>query len=114
MVTVAEYFAGIGLVRLGLQDMPWRVAFANDISVKKFAMYRAAFPDADQHYRVGDIFDIDAAQIPRTTLATCSFPCIDLSLAGKQEGMVNGKHSSAFWGFIAVLQAQGDDAPEVL
>lgn len=35
-LTVAEYFAGIGLVRMGLQPFGWQVTFANDISAKKY------------------------------------------------------------------------------
>lgn len=114
MMTVAEYFAGIGLIRLGLQDAGWRVVFANDISPKKYAMYRAAFPDVEEHFLLSNIFDVDAAQVPSTTLATCSFPCIDLSLAGKQAGLVNGRHSNAFWGFIDILRTQDNDAPETV
>ncbi|MCZ7547350.1 MAG: DNA (cytosine-5-)-methyltransferase [Anaerolineae bacterium] len=103
--TVAEYFAGIGLVRLGLERAGWKVVFANDIAPEKYQMYQDAFPDAAQHYRVSDIFDIDPSIVPSTTLATSSFPCIDLSLAGKQNGL-EGKHSSAFWGFLRILKYQ--------
>lgn len=110
-LTVAEYFAGIGLVRMGLQSNDWRVVFANDISDKKFEMYEMFFPDAEDHYTVSDIFDVDPAQIPSATLATCSFPCVDLSLAGNMNGIVNGNHSSAFWGFVNLLKAQGESAP---
>ncbi|MFN4032024.1 MAG: hypothetical protein ACK4ME_00120 [Fimbriimonadales bacterium] len=54
-------------------------------------MYWGFFPDADEHYVVSDVFDVDPASIPRATLATCSFPCIDLSLAGKMQGLQRGK-----------------------
>lgn len=111
VLTVAEYFAGIGLVRMGLQPYGWQVVYANDISEKKYAMYQAFFPDVDSHYEIGDIFNIDPSGVPLTTLATCSFPCIDLSLAGNMNGLINGDHSSAFWGFIRILKAQGDAAP---
>lgn len=113
-LTVAEYFAGIGLVRMGLQAHGWQVAFANDISERKYEMYKTFFPDAEAHYLVGDVFDLDAAAVPSTTLATCSFPCIDLSIAGNMNGMIDGNHSSAFWGFIQVLAAQGDSAPSLV
>ncbi|ACL23395.1 DNA cytosine methyltransferase [Chloroflexus aggregans] len=113
-LTVAEYFAGIGLVRMGLQSYGWKVIFANDISKKKFEMYKAFFPDAEAHYVTADIFDIDPTVVPLTTLATCSFPCIDLSLAGNMHGMINGNHSSAFWGFIKILKQQGDSAPPLV
>lgn len=113
-LTVAEYFAGIGLVRMGLQSQGWQVVFANDISKKKYEMYRGFFPDAASHYVVGNIFDIDPRAVPPTTLATCSFPCIDLSLAGNMNGIFQGRHSSAFWGFTNILRAQGESAPPLL
>lgn len=113
-LTIAEYFAGIGLVRMGLQPRGWRVVFANDISRKKQEMYKAFFPDDEAHYLVSDIFDLDPRQVPDATLATCSFPCIDLSLAGNMSGIIDGGHSSAFWGFIKVLKAQGEAAPPIV
>jgi DNA (cytosine-5)-methyltransferase 1 len=112
-LTAAEYFAGIGLVRMGLQPRGWRVVFANDISEKKYAMYKTFFAGAEEHYIVGDIFALNPAAIPATTLATCSFPCIDLSLAGNMSG-IDGQHSSAFWGFIRILQAQKEAAPPLV
>jgi len=70
--TVAEYFAGIGLVRMGLQPEGWQITFANDISEKKYALYEDFFPDAAEHYRIADVFDLNPSTIPATTLATCS------------------------------------------
>jgi len=113
ILTVAEYFAGIGLIRMGLEPCGWRVVFANDILEKKFEMYEAFFPDALEHYIVGDIFKIDPSDVRAATLATCSFPCVDLSLAGNMEG-INGKHSSAFWGFTEILKAQEEHAPPIV
>lgn len=104
-LTCAEYFAGIGLVRLGLEQVGWNVVFANDWAHSKFEMYSAHFQDATKHYKVQDIFSICPADIPDTILATASFPCIDLSLAGNLEG-IDGQHSSAFWGFTQILDSQ--------
>jgi DNA (cytosine-5)-methyltransferase 1 len=112
-LTVAEYFAGIGLVRMGLAPVGWRVIWANDISQQKNEMYRAFYPEDADHYIIDDIFNINPTLVPVTTLATCSFPCVDLSLAGNMNGM-NGNHSSAFWGFINILRAQGQEAPPLL
>lgn len=103
--TAAEYFAGIGLVRMGLEAANWRIDFATDISEKKYRMYRGFFADAPEHYVIKDIFELDPQSVPSTLLATCSFPCIDLSLAGKMGG-IGGRHSSAFWGFIHILESQ--------
>jgi len=104
-LTCAEYFAGIGLIRLGLEQVGWQVVFANDWANEKFEMYSAYFKDARQHYRVQDIFSVCHKDIPNTMLATASFPCIDLSLAGNLKGM-GGQHSSAFWGFTQLLENQ--------
>lgn len=113
-LTVAEYFAGIGLVRMGLQPFGWKVVFANDFKYKKYEMYKDFFPDAELHYSIEDIFKLDPNKIPSATLATCSFPCIDLSLAGNMNGIINGNHSSAFWGFIDILKRQSDSAPPLV
>lgn len=113
-LTVAEYFAGIGLVRMGLEPFGWKVVFANDFAPKKFEMYQEFFPNAKEHYKIDDIFKLNPVEIPTTTLATCSFPCVDLSLAGNMNGIINGNHSSAFWGFINILKAQGESAPPLV
>jgi DNA (cytosine-5)-methyltransferase 1 len=112
-LTVAEYFAGIGLVRIGLEECGWSVTFANDISEKKHALYRGFFPNTSDHYIISDIFDLNPEDVPSTMLATCSFPCIDLSLAGNMDG-IQGKHSSAFWGFIRILEGQKELAPSLV
>lgn len=112
-MTVAEYFAGIGLVRLGLERAGWTVVYANDFDSQKYEMYRSYFNDADQHYALCNIFEIVPRDVPKITLATSSFPCVDLSLAG-QLGGLSGKHSSAFWGFIKILHEQGDNRPPLV
>jgi DNA (cytosine-5)-methyltransferase 1 len=114
--TVAEFFAGIGLMRLGLEKEGWKVVFANDIDEPKHEMYVAHFPDAadPKHFVVGDVHKLQPEQVPECTLATASFPCNDLSLAGAREGLMKGKQSSAFWGFMEVLEKMGNKPPLVM
>src|SRR5262249_49036690 len=100
-LTAAEFFAGIGLVRLALENQSWKVLWANDIDPDKAEMYCANFGKAD--LVVGDIHAIDAADIPACTLYSASFPCQDLSIAGEMAGL-NGKESGAFWGLIKILK----------
>jgi len=99
--TFAEFFAGIGLMRMGLERAGWRIAFANDIDEDKWQMYRDHFGDTGE-FIVGDVHDLDVNAVPTVALATASFPCNDLSLAGARKGLA-GEQSSAFWGFIEVL-----------
>ena len=111
--TVAEFFAGIGLMRLGLEQAGWEVAFANDIDETKSDIYQNHFKDANPHFLLGDVHLLSADEVPSTALATASFPCTDLSLAGRREGL-SGKHSSAFWGFMNVLRNMGERRPPLV
>jgi DNA (cytosine-5)-methyltransferase 1 len=111
--TVAEFFAGIGLMRLGLEQAGWRVVWANDIEEDKFRMYRGHFADDEAHFVVGDVHAIDPATMPNIALATASFPCNDLSLAGSRQGLA-GQHSSAFWGFVDTIKGMGNRRPPLV
>lgn len=111
--TCAEFFAGIGLMRMGLETQGWSALFANDIDVQKYKMYSSQFPDADTHFHLGDIHHLPANEVPTVSLATASFPCTDLSLAGSRSGL-SGKQSSAFWGFMSILQDMGSRRPPII
>jgi DNA (cytosine-5)-methyltransferase 1 len=110
---VAEFFAGIGLMRLGMEQQGWRVAFANDIDVRKEAMYASHFHDVEPHFILGDVHGIPTEAIPDVTLATASFPCTDLSLAGARGG-IHVRESSAFWGFTRALEGLGERRPPLV
>ena len=108
----AEFFAGIGLVRLALEHQGWRVVFANDIDPKKTKMYRHNWPN-EEHLVVGDIHAIKADEVPSCTLFTASFPCNDLSIAGRWEGL-RGKESSSFWGLVRIIRDMGNRRPPLV
>lgn len=111
--TVAEFFAGIGLMRKGLERQGWAVSFANDIDPQKQELYQGHFGPDDACLRLGDVHELPADEVPTVALATASFPCNDLSLAGSRSGL-SGKHSSAFWGFVGVLKGLGDRRPPLV
>jgi len=110
-LTAAEFFAGIGLVRLALERRDWRVIWANDIDPDKAEMYHANFGEDD--LVIGDVHKIPADEIPDCTLYTASFPCNDLSIAGAMNGL-DGKESSAFWGLIQILRDKGENKPTLV
>ncbi len=107
-----EFFAGGGMVRLGLGDA-WTCHFANDFDAKKVASYRANFNGAPELF-YGDVRDVTTAQLPeKATLAWASFPCQDLSLAGSGAGLV-GERSGVFWPFwdlMLALKREGRNPP---
>lgn len=109
----AEFFAGIGLVRAGLERAGWKISFANDIDPTKRKQYLHHFSDSNDHFLLDDIHHLQPDQIPTVDLATASFPCTDLSVAGKMAGL-NGKQSSAFWGFMNILNGMGERKPPLI
>lgn len=111
--TFAEFFAGIGLMRLGLEQAGWKILYANDIDSVKQKIYQNNFKDKQNHFQLGDIHELLSKEIPTVTLATASFPCTDLSLAGRREGLI-GKNSSAYWGFIKVLKEMENRRPRIV
>ena len=77
--TFAEFFAGIGLMRMGLEREGWTIAYANDIAADKYEMYSDNFPDAKAHFVLGDIHQLNVEDVPTVALATASFLCDEVS-----------------------------------
>ncbi len=117
MRTFLEFFAGIGLVRLGLERVGWKCIWANDIDQKKLKLYLGHFSLNGGHYVVDDIHQITADEVPSASLATCSFPCVDMSVAGWHAGFGaerNDAHKSSggtFWEWVRILRQMGDRQP---
>lgn len=109
-----EFFAGIGLARMGLEQAGFQVAWANDYEPDKLAMYAAQFRATDKHaFALGDIGEVRASDLPTdASLAWASSPCTDLSLAGARAGLA-GTQSGTFWHFMRLLDELGDARPEV-
>src|SRR5579872_1161250 len=78
--TFFEFFAGGGMARAGLGPN-WTCLFANDIDLKKSAIYRRNW--GDDVLITKDVGKVTSSEIPGTpNLIWASFPCQDLSLAG--------------------------------
>lgn len=95
-----EFFAGVGLAKLGLEDS-WEIIMANDNSKEKAETYIQNF--GSENFILDDITNIDSDKIPSATLAWASFPCQDLSLAGYRQGM-SGVRSGTFWSFWNLMK----------
>lgn len=98
--TVADFFAGIGLVSMGFNNAKWETVYALDYNHEKAHAYNNHF--GQKHYHVEDIAKIKGDSVPNVLLAHASFPCTDLSVAGERKGINQGE-SSAFWHFIRIL-----------
>lgn len=108
--TVAEFFAGIGLVRAGLESQGLAVVWANDVDPTKQRLYAANF--GDDEFVLKDVRRVSGHELPRVDVATASFPCTDLSLAGNRAGL-QGEHSGLFWEFTRII-GQMEKPPRAL
>jgi len=95
-----EFFAGSGLVGQGLKPA-FRTLWANDISAKKSAIFRANHSEVQ--FELGGIEKVHGEALPAVDLAWASFPCQDLSLAGNLGGIKKGTRSGLYWEWIRVL-----------
>ena len=107
----AEFFAGIGLVRRALEQSGIEVAWSNDIEPCKQSVYVENFGNAD--FLLDDVRRVHGSDLPRVDLATASFPCTDLSLAGNRGGIREGE-SSMFWEFARVVDEMGTRRPRAI
>lgn len=114
---VLEFFAGIGLARMGLENAGFHVSWANDFEPAKLAMYSTQFGAAapgEHQFALGDIGDVGGADLPSgSSLAWASSPCTDLSLAGGRAGLA-GTQSGTFWHFVRLLEELNEDRPAVV
>ncbi|WP_367132938.1 DNA cytosine methyltransferase [Saccharothrix sp. HUAS TT1] len=115
----AEFFAGIGLARLGLEQAGFRVSWSNDIEPAKHNMYARHFTEdtEDTHkFVLDDVANVGADSLPpdRLALAWASSPCVDVSLAGARLGL-SGARSAAFYQFTRILgELPPDQRPPVV
>lgn len=103
-IRVFEAFAGYGSQAMALKrlqrDFPDEVEFEfvgiSEIDSYAIAAYNAVHGDTPNY---GDISKIDWINVPDFDLLTYSFPCQDISSAGKQKGLSEncGSRSSLLW-----------------
>lgn len=94
-----EFFAGSGLVGHALKPF-FQAAWANDIAPEKAAVFKANHRGGVFH--LASITDISGKDLPEAFLSWGSFPCQDLSLAGKAGG-IRAKRSGLVWEWLRVM-----------
>ena len=105
-----EFFAGSGLVSYGLTGC-FSTVWANDISQRKRDVYVANL--GERSFHLGDVSQVRGIDLPDAQLSWASFPCQDLSLAGKMGG-IHSSRSGLVWQWLRIIDELGDDAPKVV
>ena len=96
MIRVFEAFAGYGSQSIALRNLGIEHEVVAISEIDKYAIkaYEAIHGPANN---LGDICKINPDDIPNHDLFTYSFPCQDLSVAGKQAGLGKGTRSGLLY-----------------
>ena len=94
MLKVFEAFSGIGAQRMALYNLGVKHEVVAISEIDKFAIksYEAIWGKTPN---LGDISKLKAEDIPDHDLFTYSFPCTDLSVAGRRKGMEKGSGTAS-------------------
>ncbi len=101
---VLSLFSGIGGLDLGLERAGMTVVAQSEVDPYASRVLRKHWPDVPN---LGDITKITEADLERLgpiDLVCGGFPCTDLSVAGKQEGMGQGTRSGLFWEMARIVR----------
>ena len=105
MLRVFEAFAGYGSQSIALRNLgiEYEVVAISEIDKYAIKAYEAIHGPTNN---LGDICKIDPSDIPDHDLFTYSFPCQDLSVAGKQTGLGEGTRSGLLYECEKVIEAK--------
>ena len=105
MLKVFEAFAGVGSQRMALKNLGIEHKVVGICEIDKFALksYEAIHGDCPNF---GDISKIDVNDLPDMDLFTYSFPCQDLSIAGKQKGLGENTRSGLLYECEKIIEAK--------
>ena len=105
MLRVFEAFAGYGSQSIALRNLGinYEVVAISEIDKYAIKAYEAIHGPTNN---LGDICKIDPSDIPDHDLFTYSFPCQDLSVAGKQAGLGKGTRSGLLYECEKIIEAK--------
>lgn len=94
MLRIFEAFAGYGSQSIALRNLGVEHEVVAISEIDKYAL-KAYYALHDESIpNLGDISKIKVEDVPQHDLFTYSFPCQDISVAGKQKGIIEGKTRS--------------------
>jgi DNA (cytosine-5)-methyltransferase 1 len=98
----ADFFAGIGGIRIGLEDAGFETVFSNDFDPFCKITYDLNFKEA--HLTIEDIFRVDENKLPRFDIFAGGFPCQPFSIAGHRKGFKDKGRGDIFFEITRILE----------
>lgn len=99
-MTLGSLFDGSGTCPLAATMCGIKPVWASEIEPYPIRVTRKNFPEM---LHLGDITQINGAEIEPVDIVTFGSPCQDLSAAGAQKGLVEGKRSSLFFDALRII-----------
>lgn len=107
---VLSLFSGIGAFEKALCNMkiPYKLVGFSEVDKWAVKSY-CAIHNVSEDLNYGDITKIDESELPKVDFITYGFPCQDISLAGKQQGLFNDDgtktRSGLFFDALRIIEA---------
>lgn len=109
-----DFFAGIGGIRLGLEQAGHKCVGFCEFDKYARAAYKAMY-DTEGEWESHDVRTVRTYDIPDADLWCFGFPCQDISVAGKQKGLQEGERSGLFYEIMRLLAGRRqEDRPRWL
>jgi DNA (cytosine-5)-methyltransferase 1 len=102
--TFIDLFAGIGGIRIALEDIGGNCVFSSEIEKHCQKTYKENFGETPK----GDIKEIDPASIPDHNILAAGFPCQPFSISGKKKGFEDTRGTLFFY-IMRVIQEKKPD-----
>ena len=113
---ILSLFSGIGAFEKALDYLNINYELVNYCEIDKYASKAySLIHNVSEDMNLGDITKVDTSKLPKDIdLITYGFPCQDISLAGKQQGMFNNDGSKTRSGlFFEALRIIEDTKPKI-
>jgi DNA (cytosine-5)-methyltransferase 1 len=101
-IRLFEAFSGIGCQAMALKRLGVEIEHVGISEIDKYALqsYAAIHGDVKNY---GDIMKVNGADLGEIDIFTWSFPCTDLSKAGKQKGLHGGTRSGLGYQVVRII-----------
>lgn len=97
-----DFFAGIGGIRLGLEQAGHKCVGFCEFDKYARTAYKAMY-DTEGEWENHDVRTVKPYDVPAADLWCFGFPCQDISVAGKQKGLQEGERSGLFYEIMRLL-----------
>ena len=107
MLKLLSLFTGIGAFEKALERLNIDYELVGFSEIDKFAIKSyCAIHNVPENKNLGDITKINIDKIPDFDLLTWGFPCQDISIAGRMEGIKKGTRRGLYYEGYKILKAK--------